>query len=243
MKEKYLYLAGFSLFLVIFIFLFSYQFLFPTSNVLGEATQNQIVRRIEPIDEKDKFVALTFDDGPTDMTVQILQVLSEKQIKATFFVIGENIDQSPEILKQVAEQGHEIGNHTNTHSFITYLSQKKIAQEILITDEKIFQATGMQTKLVRSPYGLYPINLLKTTQLLDMQLISWNVDPEDWQTKDSQKIADVVMKEITPGSIILLHDGPPDLDRQATLTALPILIDQLQQQGYSFVTVSQLINQ
>src|SRR5690606_31950048 len=133
------------------------------------------------------------------------------------------------------------GNHTNTHPVTTWMSEQEISKEILITEEKIYQQVGLRPKLVRAPYNLYPQNLLNQIALLEMTPVSWNVDPMDWRTTDKDIIVKRILDEVQPGSIILLHDGPPDLSRARTLEALPSIISELKNQGYKFVTVTQLL--
>lgn len=210
------------------------------NKILGVQKQNLIIRRVEPNNDK-KLVALTFDDGPSHTTRDILKVLDETNTIATFFVVGENIDLNPDVLYETYQKGHEIGNHTNSHPVSLLMNQQKIAKEILIAEEKIYQVIGIKPKLIRAPYALYPQNLLTNVELFNMLLISWDVDPEDWKQVNSNIIVNRVLKDVTPGSIILLHDGPPELDRSHTIEALPEIISKLKEDGYQFVTVSELL--
>lgn len=210
------------------------------SKVLGTNHTQEPIRNAKG-NSDGKFVALTFDDGPTPNTIKVLNVLQESDIKATFFVVGENIDEFPGALKKIDEQGHEIGNHTNTHPFTVFMSEQDIAKEILITEEKIFQLIGKRTTLFRAPYALYPSNLMKIAGLLNLNIISWDVDPEDWRNSNAEIISQNVIKEVEPGSIILLHDGPPELDRTPTVEALKIIITELKNANYQFVTVTELL--
>ncbi|MDH5533669.1 MAG: polysaccharide deacetylase family protein, partial [Candidatus Pacebacteria bacterium] len=122
-----------------------------------------------------------------------------------------------------------------------WMSKQDLAKEILITEEKIHQVIGVKPKLLRAPYALYPQSLLDLTVLFNMTLISWDVDPEDWKQVNKEVITHRVLNNVTPGSIILLHDGPPELDRSNTLDSLTTIINTLKEDGYTFVTISQLL--
>jgi peptidoglycan/xylan/chitin deacetylase (PgdA/CDA1 family) len=227
---------------VLFLLISFGAIIFQTSNnyfkVLGES-DHRIIRQVTT---DQKVVALTFDDGPSPSTPKVLEILAKKNIPATFFVVGKEVEAHPDILKQTTAAGHEIGNHTNTHPFFWLASQEKISQEILIADEKIAQVLKFHPQWVRIPYGVYTPNVLAVTDLLKLPIISWNVDPEDWRARSADKIVKTVLKETEPGSIILLHDGPSEAKRDYTLEALPQIIDQFTQQGYRFVKVSELLS-
>lgn len=227
------------------ILIFSFIFFFKitqnsSSKVLGAVQNNNIIRNIK-VSENDKVVALTFDDGPSPLTRDFLKVLDNNQVPATFFVIGKNIDLYPDILQEIAQSGHEIGNHSNTHPFTFLLDKQELAKDILINEEKIYQQTGIRPKIFRAPYALYPKNLLEITDMLNLEIISWDVDPEDWKMVNKEIIVNRVMKDVKPGSIILLHDGPPELDRSNTLEALKEIIIRLKEEGYQFLTISEYL--
>jgi peptidoglycan/xylan/chitin deacetylase (PgdA/CDA1 family) len=211
------------------------------SKILGIQKSNTIIRNLSTDDDTEKFVVLTFDDGPAPITLEFLKILQESDVKATFFVTGESIDTYPDILKQIHEGGHTIGNHTNTHPIPFFLSKQELAKEILITEEKIHQITGIRPKIVRAPYALYPNHLLEIVDLFDLTLISWDVDPEDWKKIDKDLIAKRVTDNVESGSIILLHDGPDNLDRNNTLEALKLIIIKLREENYQFKSISDLM--
>ncbi|NCN03453.1 MAG: polysaccharide deacetylase family protein [Candidatus Pacebacteria bacterium] len=211
-----------------------------SSKVLGVVQNNNIIRNIK-VSENAKVVALTFDDGPAPITRDILDILEQEDVKVTFFVVGKNIDLYPDILQEIAQSGHEIGNHSNTHPFTFLLDKQELAKDILINEEKIYQQTGIRPNLFRAPYALYPKNLLETTDMLNLEIISWDVDPEDWKMVNKEIIVNRVMKDVKPGSIILLHDGPPELDRANTLEALKEIIIRLKEDGYQFLTISEYL--
>lgn len=187
-------------------------------------------------------VAITFDDGPSQHTAAILAILADQQATATFFVVGQEIDHYPDTLPAIVAAGHELGNHSNTHPRWRWSSQATIAQELLITDEKIAALTNQRPTLFRSPYGIDPPGLAATLDILGWQHIGWSVDPEDWKKGQTGKsIATAVLADVEPGSIILLHDGPSSQDRSATIEALPLIMSGLRERGLEPVTISQLL--
>ncbi|MEN8252768.1 MAG: polysaccharide deacetylase family protein [Patescibacteria group bacterium] len=212
------------------------------AKVLGTSIYEDPV--IRSVKTGKKVIALTFDDGPSPSTEDVLANLRYYKIPATFFMVGNKLQKFPDIAKQIMKDEHEIGNHTNTHPFtwMTFLmNQKKISQEILIAEEKIYEATGARSKMMRSPFGWYTDNLFAVVGTLQYKVIGWDVDPEDWRRPGKDKIVERVLTEVKPGSIILLHDGPYTADRSQTIAALPEIIQGLWDKGYHFVTVSELL--
>ena len=192
-----------------------------------------------------KIIALTFVDGPSPQyTDCILKILKDKNIKATFFVVGENVDKYPEVLKRIHIQGHEIGNHSNSHKYINFMKFQELAKELMVAEEKIHYLTKIRPAIFRSPYGWHGSNLPKVTQLLKLKVIGWDVDSLDWKKPGEEEIIDNVVKNASKGSIVLMHDGSNEdkvPNRDQTLGALPQIIDELQEKGFSFVTVSELL--
>lgn len=238
-KSLLLFLLGLTLPFLFVSYLFSQK---NNRQVLGSSVYEDTV--IRSVNTTQKVVALTFDDGPSLATEDILQNLKYYKIPATFFLVGNKLDKFPEISSRIAKEGHEIGNHSNTHPLLwmsPLMTQKKISQEFLIAEEKIYDATGIRTKLIRSPYGWYSDNLFAATGTLQYKVIGWNVDPEDWRRPGKDKIVAKVLEQVSPGSIILLHDGPYTADRTDTVEALPEIIQKLWDEGYQFVTVSNLL--
>ena len=185
-------------------------------------------------------IALTFDDGPhPKITHDILDVLKKHGIKATFFVIGENIDHYEGALKRAINEGHEIGNHTNSHAILSSIDKEKIEYEIKECERKIKDKTGYESKLIRPPCGLYDDKLLKLAISNDYKIILWNVDTHDWAHKSSQCIIETVDKNVKGGDIILFHDYISG--KNNNIVALEKLIPMLKRCGYEFVTVSELI--
>ena len=182
-----------------------------------------------------KMVALTFDDGPDPTTTpQALDILNKYHVKATFFMLGKNVSAYPEVAKRVRQEGHEIGIHTWNHPVLTKLPLEAAQKEIMDTKEVIQKVTGVQTKITRPPYG--SINSA-IQYAVDQAFIMWDVDTLDWKTHNTQAILAEVKKQVKPGSIILMHDI-----HQTSINALPAVIEYLQSQGYTIVTVDELLN-
>lgn len=183
-----------------------------------------------------KHVALTFDDGPNpNTTPQVLQILAQAQIHATFFMVGRNVTTYPQLARRVARAGHEIGNHTYDHLQLPNLIAAQVDQELTMTDVAIYQATGTWPRLMRPPYGSIDQT---SVAIAGRPIIQWTVDSEDWKSQNAAMILRMIQQTTTPGAIILLHDIQP-----ATVAALPNIISYLQAQGYQFVTIDDLIAQ
>ena len=186
-------------------------------------------------------IALTFDDGPDkNYTDEILDILSEYGIKATFFVIGKNCEENPDVLRRIAIEGHEIGNHTYSHPHLSKLSRSSLESEIIRTENIVEKITGVKTSLFRPPEGVYSKNIAATSYALSYRAILWSVDTTDWKSPKADKIAQVVMDNTSSGVIILCHDYIAG--ESNTPAALRMFIPRLIEQGYVFVTVSELIN-
>ena len=182
-----------------------------------------------------KVVALTFDDGPDgNTTPQALDILAKYKIKATFFVQGKNIAGNEAILKRMQAEGHEVGNHSWNHPVLTQLSLEDAKKQITDTEDAIKSVLGKSTKLMRPPYGAISDD---TRNSLDLSFIMWDVDSLDWKSKNEAAILTEIQRQVSNGSIILMHDI-----HQTSVNSLPKVIEYLQGQGYSFVTVSDLLN-
>ena len=183
-------------------------------------------------------VAMTFDDGPhPKLTPRLLDLLKERGIKATFFVIGKCVAEYPDIAKRIVDEGHEIANHTWNHPQLPKLSPTAFAAEITQTNEAIKQATGILPVTMRPPYGA--INAAITKRLNEeygLSVILWSVDPQDWKIRKADHVSSHIIKNAAPGAIILAHDI-----HASTIDAMPAALDALQAKGYKFVTVSELI--
>ncbi len=188
------------------------------------------------LNENDKVIALTFDDGPGAYTAKLLNILKENNVKATFFVLGSQIDSYPELLPRMIEEGHEIGGHSWTHRSFKKLSDEELIKEIMQTRAKIASLTGVDPLSVRPPYGAYNNHVKAVAKSLGVHLVNWNVDPLDWKTRSAQKTYNSILKTTTHGSIVLSHDI-----HASTVEAMESLIPKLLDEGYHFVTVSELL--
>ena len=190
-------------------------------------------------DRKRWVIALTFDDGPHDLyTGQILDILAKYSIKATFFLTGEKVEQNPDIVHRIISDGHEIGNHSYSHKTMRCRSLKWLRNEIERTDELLLQAGADQPIAFRPPYGRTSFRLMSLLKKLQKKMILWDIGPKDFKYSHPYEIVGKVLKKLKPGSIIVLHDGGGD--RSVTVEALNILVKDIREMGYKFVTVSEL---
>ena len=184
------------------------------------------------------YIAMTFDDGPSaTLTPKLLDILAAHHIKATFFVIGENVAEHPEIVARAAREGHEIGNHSWSHPNFAKMSDAGVRSQLQRTDDAIKSATGARPTLLRPPYG--SITTREKRWIHDQfgyQIILWDVDPYDWKRPGPSVVRGRILKETRPGSIVLSHDIHP-----GTIEAMPSTLDALEAKGFKFVTVSELI--
>ncbi|RYG72284.1 DUF3298 domain-containing protein [Lentibacillus lipolyticus] len=184
-----------------------------------------------------KYIALTFDDGPDpNVTPRILETLQKHDAKATFFMLGSQVEYYPELANKVEEAGHEIGNHTMHHQDLTINQQPAIKQEVQQASDIIQQATGQAPSLFRPPYGASNKTVEKVAEKMDTPISMWSVDSLDWKSRNADAVHKEVMANAAPGSIVLLHDIHP-----STADALPEVIASLEKEGYQMVTVSQLL--
>lgn len=186
--------------------------------------------------EDEKWVALTFDDGPSGaLTERLLDGLAARDVKATFFVCGYRVAEYPEALRRIAAEGHEIGLHSEKHDYMQKMGYEAVLDDLTRCREAVLDCCGAQARLFRPPGGLYSETVLRVSSELDLSVILWSVDPEDWDAKKAASVLPTIRKEVFPGSIILMHDlHGSSID--AALTA----IDELTAQGYRFCTVSEL---
>lgn len=185
-------------------------------------------------------IALTFDDGPDiTFTPQILNKLKNYHVKATFFLLGENMEKYPELVKQIAAEGHVIGNHTYTHPNLTQISDEAFYEQIQKSDALIEQLVGYKPRFFRPTYGAINENQVAWATRQQMMVIQWSIDTLDWRGLDATTITNSVMANILPGSIILQHnaDGVP---LQGTVDALDQIIPALQKKGATFVTLAEM---
>jgi len=184
-------------------------------------------------------IAITFDDGPNpDHTPRLLDMLKERNIKATFFMVGRCVVTWPHIVKRIADEGHEVANHSWSHPLLTSLSNTSLDSQLQKTHDAIIKACGKTPLHYRPPYG--EIRMSQRKRIYDnlgYSTILWDVDPLDWKTpRSSQKVQDRILAQTKSGSIILCHDI-----HGTTVDAMPATLDELKARGYQFATVSQLI--
>jgi peptidoglycan-N-acetylglucosamine deacetylase len=190
------------------------------------------------LDSRHKAIALTFDDGPwPTTTTQILDILKKNNIKATFFWVGRYLQVYPELGKKVAAAGHAIGNHTWNHQYIKY-NEDGAAREIDRTTALIEEVTGIKTAIFRPPGGILNNGLVAYAQKKNYAVVMWSADSLDWRTT-TQSLMENVMKQANSGGIVLMHDGGGN--RSRTVEALPDIIAKFRKEGYTFVTVPELL--
>ncbi len=188
-----------------------------------------------PVDRNQ--IALTFDDGPTPgVTDLILDELKRRNLKATFFLIGERVAAAPELAYRVFAEGHEVGNHTFTHPNVTKLADAQVEAEIEKTQEVMAQILNHRPTWFRPPFGALRQNQAAMVTQRGMRIVLWNVDPSDWSQPGEDKITSTILNKTKSGSIILCHDKYPQ-----TALALPPILDGFAQTGFSAVTLSTLL--
>jgi peptidoglycan/xylan/chitin deacetylase (PgdA/CDA1 family) len=200
---------------------------------------------IRSVETNQKMIAFTFDDGPSPIyTPILLDLLQEFNAKATFFVLGERFEQFPEIVQREVRDGHEIGNHTYHHFDMTQLSPEQQKVELELSHELIIKHTGKPSCLFRPPFGIYDEQLLNITSSMGYEVIMWREenDVKDWMLPGVDLMVSALCEQAGNGEIILLHDAGGE-DRHQTLETMRRVLPILKEQGYSFVTVSELIKQ
>ncbi|GIM46517.1 hypothetical protein DNHGIG_20660 [Collibacillus ludicampi] len=191
-----------------------------------------------------KKAALTFDDGPDiRFTPQILEILKRHGVKATFFIIGTRAQAHPEMVRRIAQEGHVIGNHTWTHPNLRKLSPGQVRAEIDKTNQELFKILGYYPDLFRPPYGSTTPSEVREIGSMGYKVIDWSVDTRDWAGTPTTQIMNYVRSEISPGGIILEHcAGGRGENLNNTINALPQIISLLKAQGFTLVTVPELLN-
>ena len=218
---------------------------------------HRIVSSVTLRDQSRRRIALTYDDGPSKWTEAFLEVLHGANARATFYVMGQAIDAWEDALAEVARSGHEIGNHLFSHPRPDLISEQELDVEIARTSSRIEAVIGTAPETIRAPYGLGEDRVAPIAARYGMPVtVHWSVAPYDWKEPDSELIVDRVMNEIENGGIVGLHDGMPPIgddghpscvaytghpSRVPTLLATARLLTLLSQEGYEFVTVSELL--
>ena len=205
----------------------------------GFGSQADIVRRDPGIGNK---VVLTFDDGPSgSYTPEILKVLAEKGVYATFFLVGKHVEQYPEIAKQIVEEGHEVGNHTYGHITIPNSAPPQLTAQIVRTNLIVLQNTGVFPPYLRPPRGLYDMRMRRIAKLLGQELVLWSLSSQDWHPRATTAgVVRRVLDRVAPGDIILFHDSGSLINsegssRRSTVEALGLIIDGLREKGLEVV--------
>ena len=212
---------------------------------LIETPTKRVSRRVAKGNTLQKYVALSFDDGPeSHYTPQILDILKAKGVPGTFFVLGRQVQKYPEMLKRIVSEGHAIGNHTWSHRALPEITSSEVNNEIKKTQEEMFKTTGKRPDLFRPPFGALTRSDEHLVYELGFRQIFWSVDTLDWTGNSAEEILTIVHRDITPGGIILQHNIETDPDLlMGSIEALPKIIEQLQEKGYTFVTIQTLLDQ
>ncbi|MFJ7065829.1 polysaccharide deacetylase family protein [Streptomyces sp. NPDC101115] len=186
---------------------------------------------------KAKCIALTFDAGPGKDTPHLLDILKEKQVPATFFLLGKkHVDRYPQVVKRIADEGHEVANHTWTHRILTDLDAAEVRDELSRTQDAIAGITGRKPTLMRPPQGRTDDTVSDVSRELGLAQVLWSITAKDYSTEDTALIRQRVLDQAHGDGIILLHDI-----YDGTVPAVPGIIDELKRRGYTFVTVPQLL--
>ncbi|MGW7526769.1 polysaccharide deacetylase family protein [Streptomyces sp. NPDC054783] len=184
-----------------------------------------------------KCIALTFDAGPSENSARLLDILKQKKVPATFFLLGKNhIEKYPQLVKRMAAEGHEVASHTWDHQILTRISDARIREELKRPDDAIERLTGRRPTLMRPPQGRTDSDVHKIAKEMGLAEVLWSVTAKDYTTNDSKLITKRVLDQASRDGIILLHDIYP-----GTVPAVPGIIDALKARGYVFVTVPQLL--
>jgi polysaccharide deacetylase family sporulation protein PdaB len=192
---------------------------------------------IYAVDMKEKKLAISFDAAwGADCTPTLLKILKENNIKTTFFLTGIWLKEYPEMVKAIADAGHELGNHSLTHPHCNTLSEEEFIKELKDNEEMIYKLTKKRTRLFRPPFGEYDNNNIKAARKNGYEVIQWSVDSLDWQELGTEAVVDRILKNAHPGAIMLFHNNA-----KYTPEALPIILKKLKEDGYKIVPVSDLL--
>jgi len=199
------------------------------------------------VEGHEKLVALTFDDGPSDIwTPKILDELKKAGAKATFFMLGEHVEKYPEVARRVAQEGHDIGNHTYEHGALLYFTKEELKETIEKTERIIKEATGVTTKYFRPPKAWLSKREKIKIKEMGYEIILWSLNSKDWVNFDDKYIIRYIMRNVQPGDIILFHDSGGFFakeggNRYETVLTIPRLIEKLKEKGYKCVTITELL--
>ena len=215
----------------------------PGKDAKPPATSAEPEKNVAVGGDQRKLVALTFDDGPdATYTPEVLDILKARGVKATFFLVGPQVNKYPDTAKRILDEGHGIGNHTWSHKDLSKLSSKQIAEQVDKAQEAIAKATGFTPTLMRAPYGATSGKLLDVLHERDMLHVFWTVDTRDWAGTSVADMRKNVLAHTKPGGIILMHSfGGRKNALENTVKLLPLIIDDLSKKGFEFVTVDEMI--
>ncbi|MEL1253874.1 polysaccharide deacetylase family protein [Flavobacterium sp. DGU38] len=187
--------------------------------------------------ETEKKIALTFDDGPSEFTLEVLEILKKYNAKATFFCIGKNIETHPEILQKIIDEGHLVGNHSYSHSqFFDFYTYPTIMEELQKTDQLLEKFTSKKINFFRPPYGVTTPSIRRALKFTKHKVIGWNIRSLDGGTTDVELILNRIKKRVSPGGIVLLHDTAPH-----SVFVLEQFLQFLQQNNYEVISVEELL--
>lgn len=207
------------------------------SHISTTASTTERKLPIYSVETDEKKIAITFDAAwSAEDTDKILEILKKHNAKITVYAVGDWVDKNPDAVKNFYENGHEIGNHSDTHPSFSKISREEIRQEVVSCNEKIKAITGEAPKTVRAPSGDYDNKSIETAESLGMKMIQWDVDSLDWKLLTVDEMYERVISKTTNGSILLFHNGVEN-----TPKALDKILTKLKTDGYEFVTVSELI--
>ncbi|MGI6166534.1 MAG: polysaccharide deacetylase family protein [Eubacteriales bacterium] len=207
--------------------------------VLSASAQDSSIVVFKKKIENPKIIALTFDDGPHPRhTMEILDILRKYDVRATFFVVGEKAGYYPDVLRRIVKEGHEIGNHTFSHKCFKNLTASQMKSEIERCDNLLNEICGYKTKLFRPPEGVLPGSIYRYIKDENYTVILWNIDTRDWAGTPAEAMLKNIKENVSSGDIILMHDYTR---RGHTVEALKMIIPYLIDEGYKFVTISELL--
>ena len=206
-----------------------------TETELTENTENNLT--VTTIDPDKPMVALTFDDGPSKHTAHLLDIFATYGGKGTFFVVGNLIDNRVDTVKRMADEGHEVAGHSWSHRQLTKLTPSELTDQIMTTRAKIYEVTGVDSTVIRPPYGAFNSDVKEVCANLGIVMVNWSLDTLDWKNKNADKVYNAIMEDVKDGAIILCHDL-----HGTTVEAMERVIPDLIEQGYQLVTVSELLS-
>ncbi|MBR5566262.1 MAG: polysaccharide deacetylase family protein [Roseburia sp.] len=206
-----------------------------TETELTENTENNLT--VTTIDPDKPMIALTFDDGPSKHTAHLLDIFATYGGKGTFFVVGNLIDNRVDTVKRMADEGHEVAGHSWSHRQLTKLTPSELTDQIMTTRAKIYEVTGVDSTVIRPPYGAFNSDVKEVCANLGIVMVNWSLDTLDWKNKNADMVYNAIMEDVKDGAIILCHDL-----HSTTVDAMERVIPDLIEQGYQLVTVSELLS-